>query len=880
MKQTLRLALGFILSSSTSQAFAADQFIVVPFESIVFEGQPMSRLETNLNWDRSCLFDPYVVLDCDGEAYVNVARESDPRDFQPRDSVLLAVRVPDGAAVSGRLFIPNAWDTAFECRHFSILTQLADPSSKDKFFWIMERHYQRLLDLDSPGAIWFRHQVAAAHQARSVSSVNPPRNGQPLNTRRSGFDDTFDLFTGERALAENLDLDHGLRGVMDDGPSADIATISGITMRAMDWKPLVATLKPELDPLARLIPIDQPGLFFPSFEALARTIDEFDSASTPLLAYFKVSSDDQRTKERYQEQLCLPLSGLSRLLGPSVISAIAVTSSDPFLPSGTDLAVLFECKQPALLEQFVALQHRAAISKGAKLIDGSLGPLKFSCAISDDRRISSYIAKVDGAIVVTNSLGQLSHVVAASEDRTATLASADEYVWFRDRYRRGAPNETAFLVLTDATIRSWVSPRVRIAESRRVRAAAAMAEMQARNLDALVDGSIMVGSPAAASDLPFSSDFVWNKRGVQSLIWGSLNFLTPIAELSVEQATPSEKLAYEAFRRGFESRWRNVFDPIALRLTLTDGKFGLDLTAMPLVVNSDYREWIDWTRNSTLRATDGDIHDGALFQFAMSSDSQIPGNQWRGDGLAIYADCDQFWEKMLASGDPKSFVLENFHRMPLALQIEGGDSRMAEDLVWGLPKEKRSWHGREYGVLDSGRDFIFDPLFCVDLPKSLVVSFREDMVQRAIDRQKALASGMVEPASKQGWLGSSVGVRLEPDGLAVLAHLATDYQEVPQSTSKWSALPILNEWKRRFPAEDPVALHERLWGVRLMPPAGGRFAWNDKLQAMETSNYGSPSLPKNGPRRTSALINFAHAQFGLSFEGEGLRARVDLDRAK
>jgi hypothetical protein len=137
------------------------------------------------------------------------------------------------------------------------------------------------------------------------------------------------------------------------------------------------------------------------------------------------------------------------------------------------------------------------------------------------------------------------------------------------------------LVLTDATIRRWASPRARIADSRRIRAAAAMAEVQMRQIDAWSRNALPVGASAAAADLPMTSDFVWSARGVRSPQWGTPEFLTPVAEMPIDKVTPSEKQAYENFRRGFESRWRNVFDPIALRLTVRrrDARRGPDRDA-------------------------------------------------------------------------------------------------------------------------------------------------------------------------------------------------------------------------------------------------------------------------------------------------------------
>jgi hypothetical protein len=94
----------------------------------------------------------------------------------------------------------------------------------------------------------------------------------------------------------------------------------------------------------------------------------------------------------------------------------------------------------------------------------------------------------------------------------------------------------------------------------------------------------------------------------------------------------------------------------------------------------------------------------------------------------------------------------------------------------------------------------------------------------------------------------------------------------------WSNLPILNQWKRLYPDCDPVALHERVWKMRLICPGGGRYVWNDKYQTMESTVYGHPGEPKNGPSAAVALYQFSNGDFGLTFENQGLRARVSLEK--
>jgi len=94
----------------------------------------------------------------------------------------------------------------------------------------------------------------------------------------------------------------------------------------------------------------------------------------------------------------------------------------------------------------------------------------------------------------------------------------------------------------------------------------------------------------------------------------------------------------------------------------------------------------------------------------------------------------------------------------------------------------------------------------------------------------------------------------------------------------WSNLPILNEWKRLYPDRDPVELHECVWKIRPICPGGGRYVWNDKYQTMESTVYGHPGEPKKGPTAAIALDQFSSGDFGLTFENQGLRARVSLEK--
>jgi len=140
-----------------------------------------------------------------------------------------------------------------------------------------------------------------------------------------------------------------------------------------------------------------------------------------------------------------------------VAKSVALTGSDPYFRTGTDMAVLFEAERPELLENLLLAKVMMASNKtpGAKLERGEIDGLAYRGVRSPDRSVCSYIARLGDAVVVTNSLYQLERLSGVANKKSPSIASLPEYVFFRDRYRLGDPEETRFVFLSDATIRRW-----------------------------------------------------------------------------------------------------------------------------------------------------------------------------------------------------------------------------------------------------------------------------------------------------------------------------------------------------------------------------------------------------------------------------------------
>ena len=139
---------------------------------------------------------------------------------------------------------------------------------------------------------------------------------------------------------------------------------------------------------------------------MTEMMDEADADGTPVLQLLEPRSEDANTRGRCQKQLCLELNDLSRLLGPQVIGSVALTGSDPYLRTGTDLGILFETKSPGLLKTYLFARQAAAQQTNAvvKSVKGEIEGVVYAGAVSPDRAVCSYVAALDEVVFVSNSL--------------------------------------------------------------------------------------------------------------------------------------------------------------------------------------------------------------------------------------------------------------------------------------------------------------------------------------------------------------------------------------------------------------------------------------------------------------------------------------------
>lgn len=935
-----RLTLVAVLLAACA-AWGGEAYYIVPLTEVRFpEGeQPVPAEPATLRgWAGGIWQRPYAVGAGGEEIYFyfqfpDRARRGIAAEWTEITRSRLAIRSPEGRAPSGTLFLPNADRTGMDRFEFEVDSPPApaEPGRVD-FLVAKQQYYNYLRRRNMTGTAWFRSQAEAAiHEIQTIApdrSDVGPLEAIFMGRRESRLEDSFSLFSGGRAISENLQLDRELNVLEAGERSVDISTIEGITTEEIDWKPLIEGLSPEKDKLAALVPYDQHAVFFPTMQHMLDLMDEVEERGMPVLDMLRPRSERLGVSDRYQRQFALPLTDFARRIGPRLARSVAVTGSDTFLPTGTDVAVLFEAVDVRALRAMIAGQQMAEAMRtpGTRPVSGRAGGVPYSGFASPRREVSTYVAEVGDTVVVSNSVAQLARIAGAARGDVPSLASLDEYVFFRDRYKLGDPEESAFVVLTDAAIRRWCGPKWRIAASRRTRAAAAMAEIYARYLADVAAGK--AGEAEAVKRVPGLGDVHVGPDGVWSEVYGSPAFLTPIIELEVDRITPQERDAYSWFRQQYQRQWQQFFDPIAARVSVKHDRLALDLTVLPLIAQSRYRQFMRLVGAGTIAQGAGDPHEDALFQFVMALDPESPPVRqfgsfamgmapvlrenpfgWLGKWAAVYVDEGPFWAE-LADVEPGGwgrdkrgeFIAQNISRMPAAAAAEVRNPLLLAAFLVGVRAffeqsspgmtvwEVMEHNGRPYtrvrpsakSLAEMGGDI--DPAFALHygvFGGMLVLTPNAATLHRAMDRQaareEAREAGEAPPEASP-WLGESVAVRGRRGALGVVeAWMSDDLARAYQHRS-WANLPILNEWRRVLGQDDPMAFHQKHWHAALICTGGGRYVWNDEFHTMESTVFGHPGQPRQPEGQPKPLEIIESVALGLTFEGDGLRAKGEVFR--
>lgn len=884
-------------------ASAQDVYYPTTIGALKFEGAAPESIPFGVeSFQFRYLEDPWIVLDGPGEAAVAGADAnagwSETTSVQNR---LVVFRGPRNASFKGRLYLKIKDGESPRAFAFQLENPEATEPGRAQFHQIRAQYYKQLLEAGAPGAAWFRHQLereSAGLEQTIVESLR--RNPGP----RMGVAETYDLLSGGRALSENLQLDRTL-DVRGDGSvgggSADVSidSIAALQTREINFKALRKDPNPATDALAAFIPADQHAVFFRDFNSMVAVLEAADRGATPVLQLFEMRASNSGAMDRYRRQLCLEVSEFAKMFGSEVISSVAFTGGDPWLRMGSDISILFEARNANAIQLVIMSRFRSAQVAGAAITEGSVGNVRWVSVQSPDRSVCSYLGTLSkgSQVFVTNSLEQVKRLAAVESGASPSLATRDEYAYFRERYQKGAADESAFVVIPDAAIRRWCSPAARIGDSRRTRVAAVLAELHARNAEGIAAGVAKEGAVDTAG-LPDVGPVSWVRGVPFSASYGSLAFLTPLSELNITKVTAEERTMYEQFRNRYQQDFSRFMDPIAMRFSLTPASARLEVEVLPLIDGSEFNTLRDLTKNARLDPNAGDPHAESLLHFIFAFNREASGLSefrefgkslkdvadplgWLGGFASIYFGQSPFWSD-LAKEDAENFEKffeKNVARIPVAANLEVtnalkfaafitalrafSDGTAPGMVEWTQLKYKEESYIKVAPTEASKEDIGLDNLclYYFPTPRLLTLSLDEKLIHSAIDRYRARKEARAaekstesqpatpepvtsKPARVLPWSGESVALSIQHEFTNQILALMDKPWAREARLHSFANIPILNEWKRMFPTEDPVAVHERLFHMKLLCPGGGVYYYDETLKTMASSVFGSPANQK------------------------------------
>jgi len=574
------------------------------------------------------------------------------------------------------------------------------------------------------------------------------------------------------------------------------------------------------------------------------------------------------------------------------IKSVAVTGGDPFFPMGTDIAILFETEKPEALYNTLqkAIALKATINKATqhKIESSTYTATGYT---NQSRSFSSYIIRHGNLVAVTNSPAQIKHLAAVQENKTPSLGSTDEFKYFRHRYPL---SNSIFIFLSDETIRRWSGPKTRIGASRRTRAAAALGKLTSQKIN----------NEKLTTDLsPLLGETTSNKNQIQSQTFNNLNFITPVSELEIKTATSVEAAAYNQWRRGYESGWATVFDPIAIQLDLTEDTHEIDLTVLPLTVNSDLNNFLQLVGNAKLSPLARATPEGTLLLASVALDSNsdlfkdfnteltsmLPGIKvnplsWVGESASIYVNDGFIW-KALQQTDATPDMIGD---LPILIRVESKSSLkltlfltalrgMMDTSAPGLVTWEKRQHGKTPYLSLKGNEEGLGAninIYYAALPTAFLITLDEDMLKQAIDRENTPLTN----AQKQKLpTAQHLFFETSPAFLAGTNKIFNDQNLAKQTQQEsYKALPILNEWHRLYPDRDPIQVHREHFASDIHCPGGKGYQWNPKAHTMESIAFGHPANPKTQPNPISLLTKFQNLRTSMTFQDGGVRIKAKL----
>jgi hypothetical protein len=462
----------------------------------------------------------------------------------------------------------------------------------------------------------------SAERLRAIYAEEKPNRSASAARREneisSELGSLMDTTTGRLSVQRALESRRRLLMVAaKQKPSVPLDKVRAPELAHHPWAELSAALNQTTpdEPLARATPAEFYFARARDFGKFLDLITDIETFGQPVADLLDEHAEQRGTFSRYEAELALERSALTRILGPAVVSELALTGSDPYIHEGSDLTLIFRVKNAALFASGLlgSLARHTTAHPDVKESTFTEEGVTVTVRRSADGRIRQHRATLGDLELVSNSPAAIRRVIRTVRGKHPNLASELDFKYMLERDANTPSDQLVYF--GDRFVAQVIGPAQKIAEARRQ---IALGELMVPGYAALALGLVDGRAPKTLAEL-FKSRFlrpeelrhaggaaiVWEPGRAAKSPWGSPAALEPLLDLpAVTRVTPAEQAGYESFARYYEGMWSERIDPIALRLSQPpkQGKtrvISADLRVLP-TLRREYQSMIRTVGNARL----------------------------------------------------------------------------------------------------------------------------------------------------------------------------------------------------------------------------------------------------------------------------------------
>ncbi len=476
--------------------------------------------------------------------------------------------------------------------------------------------------LDSPYTSYYQYCLLQSKQKYGLA--DNVFFGAFQEERRGGGPDLYSMTTGALAIQESLQLEEmtGRQSVPTERTIA-VDSLEGPNIKPHPFDEMLQGRDFKIFPAAGLIPYDNYYCHFTSISKEIATSDLMKQWGTSLLRAISVSARDADLPSRYQDQLCIDISTLTRLFGELVIGEIAITGGDPFLREGSDAAIIIQVKNQMVFNKMMKSYADKAlkVNPNAKRTESNYNGISIQSIATPDRSINSHSAYLDDYKVYSNSMDTLKLIIDTHSKKRKSMADNIDFKYIRTIFPGTAEAEDGFIYMSDSFIRKLLSARWKIEAQRRIICqnhlrmignAATMYKTEMRKeatVSTLVDEGYLSDK---ITQCPDGGAYSLDESGrAFCTVHNCLQYCTPVASVAVDKAAEAEAEDYKEFVSRYNNYWSRYFDPIGIRFKVGN-HIEVETCILPLIENSIYNQLREIVGGEPVQLNSQLITDGTI----------------------------------------------------------------------------------------------------------------------------------------------------------------------------------------------------------------------------------------------------------------------------